>query len=172
MKFLPEGSMSEKDTDLQLTPMIDVVFQLLIFFLIGTRFRIPEGELEAYLPEQGGLSESSAPDELKPIIITLRVSQGGAKAEPSVLLDNANILDRVLTSGMSNKMGWLERKMREYGKDKDTRENTTVIIESEPHVAYKWVIRALNICRKAKFKLVNFALSKRGTLAEAGKQKP
>ena len=36
---------------LNLTPMIDVIFQLLIFFMVATAFLDPERELEVELPE-------------------------------------------------------------------------------------------------------------------------
>ncbi|HUS57215.1 MAG TPA: biopolymer transporter ExbD [Planctomycetota bacterium] len=40
--------------ELQMTSMIDVTFLLLIFFLLGTRFKEPQGRLNAYLPKERG----------------------------------------------------------------------------------------------------------------------
>jgi biopolymer transport protein ExbD len=36
-----------------LTPMIDIIFQLLIFFMCATKFRLLEGKLASYLPNRG-----------------------------------------------------------------------------------------------------------------------
>ena len=43
-----------KDGEPGMTPMIDVVFLLLIFFMCASKFRIPEGALRAYLPKDSG----------------------------------------------------------------------------------------------------------------------
>ena len=47
------------EVDLDLTPMIDIVFQLLIFFMCATKFRTPEGLIEAYLPKNRGQSSGT-----------------------------------------------------------------------------------------------------------------
>ena len=45
---------SDNKTELQMTPMIDVVFLLLIFFMCATKFKIPEASLDAFLPRDRG----------------------------------------------------------------------------------------------------------------------
>ena len=42
-----------------LTPMIDVVFQLLIFFILCTRFREPQESLDVELPKTDGLEQNT-----------------------------------------------------------------------------------------------------------------
>lgn len=164
MNFVPEG-MEENDTDLELTPMIDVVFQLLIFFLVGTKFRVPEGELEAYLPHKGGASgRAEIPDDLREIRITLLVSEAGSRAEPLVRVDDT----RPGVEIEGGRMAWLEQRISLLAQDRETRENVPIIIEVEPHLAYKWVIRTLNICRRAGFTEVSFAASKRNAPPPTG----
>ena len=163
MRFVPEG-VEENDTELQLTPMIDVVFQLLIFFLVGTKFRVPEGELEAYLPHKGGASGRADIKELREIRITLLVSRGGSRAEPLVRIDDTRPGAQVA----GGRMAWLEQRINQLAQDRETRENVPVIIEVEPHLVYKWVIRTLNICRRAGFTEVSFAASKRNAPPPTG----
>lgn len=56
-------SASEELPSINLTPMIDVVFLLIIFFMVGTQFTQPEREIALKLPGVGGLSAMvSAPD--------------------------------------------------------------------------------------------------------------
>ncbi len=50
----------EDEPVLNLTPMIDVVFQLLIFFMVATTFLDPEKEIGIELPEA---ASGEAPDE-------------------------------------------------------------------------------------------------------------
>lgn len=163
---------SSKDTDLQLTPMIDVVFQLLIFFLIGTKFRVPEGELEAYLPRDEGPPTALHKPlvDIKEVRITLRVSQRGAvdpDAPPNVLLDNTASPGIVEGGGMA----WLRARLTDISNnDRTALEKLPVVIEAEPHLAYRWVIETLDICRGIGFRQVNFAASKRNAPLPSGAQ--
>lgn len=50
---------------LELTPLIDVVFLLLLFFMLATSFADPEREIPVDLPEAASSAEpEQAPDEL------------------------------------------------------------------------------------------------------------
>jgi hypothetical protein len=52
-----------------LTPMIDVTFQLLIFFLLCTRFTTPQGGFDAELPNKHGLDPTLAEVPGEPLTI-------------------------------------------------------------------------------------------------------
>ena len=65
VKPVPRGP-----ADLNMTPMIDVVFLLLIFFIVSTEFRTIEGLLPTNLPRQQGVS---AADPLEPPLPPLRI---------------------------------------------------------------------------------------------------
>jgi biopolymer transport protein ExbD len=159
MMFSKKGKKSE-NVELKMTAMIDVVFQLLIFFLVGTKFRVPEGELEAYLPEEGApTNQTRRLEEVDEIRVSLLVSHRGATGEPRVLIDNK----RVQPGSRFGKspMAWLESELFRLGKSKAMRDEVPIIISAEPDLSYKWVIATLNTCRKARFKKVNFAASAR-----------
>ena len=52
---------------MDMTPMIDIVFQLLIFFLLAAKFIAFEGQLSSYLPKDRGLQAAFSkiePDEV------------------------------------------------------------------------------------------------------------
>jgi biopolymer transport protein ExbD len=52
------------DSSVNLTPMIDVVFLLLIFFMVGSHFGDPEGRIDVSVPGVGELrSMTREPDE-------------------------------------------------------------------------------------------------------------
>ena len=56
-----------EESELDMTPMIDIVFQLLIFFLLSAKFISLEGQLSSYLPKDRGLQASFSkiePDEV------------------------------------------------------------------------------------------------------------
>ncbi len=53
-----------EDVSINLTPMIDIVFLLVFFFMVGSRFGEPEGRIEVSVPGVGELqSLTRTPDE-------------------------------------------------------------------------------------------------------------
>ena len=62
----------EEDIQFQMAPMIDVVFLLLIFFLIATTFLNPETQLRTDLPQK----EQIETDEPPPKQFTVLVAKG------------------------------------------------------------------------------------------------
>jgi len=46
--------------ELEMTPMIDVTFLLLIFFMCTLKFKTLEGKLAAYLPKDVGVNQADA----------------------------------------------------------------------------------------------------------------
>ena len=85
-----------EDTDsdelvINLTPLIDVVFLLLIFFMVTTTFLDPEREIEVELPTaQSGGEPERTPDE-----IVLTVNEDGSIAYRDEILQREGLL-RVL----------------------------------------------------------------------------
>jgi biopolymer transport protein ExbD len=74
--------LAESECELEMTPMIDVTFLLLIFFVCTLRFKTLEGKLQAYLPKDVGVNMSKAePKERVEIMITV-VSEG-KKVDPN-----------------------------------------------------------------------------------------
>lgn len=73
------------EPQLELTPLIDVVFQLLVFFMIATSFREPESALGVELPA----AASSAARPLEPLVIDVlrdgRVRIGARELAPQEL---------------------------------------------------------------------------------------
>jgi len=67
-----------------MTPMIDVTFLLLIFFIVTLKFKVLEGRLDAALPKDRGTSTSQA-EEVEKIDVLLVV------AEPGTLIDDKKI---------------------------------------------------------------------------------
>ena len=62
--------------ELQLTPMIDIVFQLLVFFLCATKFPEPEGVLRSWLPKDKGQSTTIPDIDPGSVRLILRMAEG------------------------------------------------------------------------------------------------
>lgn len=61
------------ELEINMTPMIDVVFMLLIFFMVATTFLDPEKEMDVRLPE----AESGSESEVDPDKIVINVDESG-----------------------------------------------------------------------------------------------
>lgn len=68
-----------EEPELNLTPMIDIVFLLIIFFMVGTQFTEPEEQFQVELPTSGAVQPlTKGPDAL---VVSVardgRISMGG-----------------------------------------------------------------------------------------------
>ena len=70
--------LAREKVELELTPMIDVTFLLLIFFLCTLKFKTLEGKLAAYLPKDVGVNPSQV-EPREAIDLRLRVALPGTK---------------------------------------------------------------------------------------------
>ncbi|MAG31570.1 MAG: hypothetical protein CL908_11850 [Deltaproteobacteria bacterium] len=63
----------KEEVRLELTPMIDVTFLILIFFMCTLKFKTLEGKLVSYLPTDKGLSAAKAEIEFEDAEIILKI---------------------------------------------------------------------------------------------------
>jgi len=113
---------------LNLTPMIDVVFQLLIFFLVATRFaEEEERELDLVLPQA---SEAMA-----------RI------AKPKEMFISVDREGRILLGGKQTTAADLLVHLRQAQADNPGRQ--TVIIRGDERADLKHVVAVMNVCAKA-----------------------
>ena len=63
-------STSEELPAVNLTPMIDVVFLLIVFFMVGTQFTEKERQIGVKLPGAGELKAMVAPPDRREIIVS------------------------------------------------------------------------------------------------------
>jgi biopolymer transport protein ExbD len=61
-----------EEVPMELTPMIDVVFLLLIFFIVTIKFKVLEGKLETELPKDVGVNSSPVDELLEKIEIDIQ----------------------------------------------------------------------------------------------------
>lgn len=143
------GHEGEK-AELKMTPMIDVVFLLLIFFMCATKFKSLEGKLETFLPQDEGLidDEKDRPPPLEEIRIGLSTDADG---EGCVLTLNR----RHCAGGFQELLAHLRNHYR-------VQPATPVKIDSQRDVLFRYVVRALNDTRKAGFTKIRFAGAPQG----------
>lgn len=76
------SDIAEEEIEMEMTPMIDVTFLLLIFFMLTIKFKTLEGKLSAYLPKDVGVNTSEAVPKEK-IEISIKVLKEGTRLNVS-----------------------------------------------------------------------------------------
>ena len=115
------------DVTINLTPMIDVVFLLIIFFMVATTFVREEKEIDLDLPEAASASPlENLPDEV--VINIMRTGQ--IKVAGRVVSEEA--LGRYL----------------EEARARNPRQS--VIIRGDRGTRYEHVVRVVGICHQAE----------------------
>jgi biopolymer transport protein ExbD len=111
---------------INLTPMIDVVFQLLLFFLIATRFAEEERELDVVLPQAS---------EAKPLI-----------AKTNLLFVNIDREGRYFLNRQQVDLAVLETTLRQAAANNPGRR--TVEVRADKRCAWEHVAAVVNLCTK------------------------
>ena len=76
MKF---HTRQREEIPLQMTPMIDIVFQLMVFFVFTFKIVLPEGDFSIRMPS-AQQSTASTPSESPMLKVRLRAGEGGELA--------------------------------------------------------------------------------------------
>ena len=135
----------EAACDFNMTPMIDCTFQLLIFFLLGARFSLPDARFDTYLPRRG--APPPRPDlEAEDVRISMRCRAAG---EPDVLIELGEQRARGAKL-LLEREGFLKRLRAE-------RPDVGVVIAAEGAVKFDWIVKALNAASRAGYERISFA---------------
>ena len=112
---------------LELTPMIDVVFLLMIFFLVASKLDEADRSIDVILPQ----ASAAKPLTSKPREFVINIDREGnyfAGARP-VRLDD------------------LQQLLRQSAADNPQRQ--TVIVRADENTAHKFVVGAMDACVQA-----------------------
>ncbi len=142
----PRKQRSKPKAKLQppLTPMIDVTFLLLLYFLLTSTFRENEGQIPGSLPARGAISARQI-TPLKPIRISL-IPRGPYNDKVIYQVDNMTPL---------NSPDELYKVL--VGRKKAVRSNEVpVLIQVQPEVRWQYALEARNAVSRARFKNTSF----------------
>jgi len=141
----PSRRGSEPHMSLNLAPMIDVTFLLLIFFLLTTTFQRAEGVLGANLPRDRGRPVVALP--ITPIVVRLE-STGPAASDFALRIDDF----AAQPASFSELSGFLVDIRRNEGFDEDT----PVIIVVSPDAPWELVVECWNAAVRARCRNIAF----------------
>lgn len=128
-------SQRHSETEINITPLIDVVFLLLIFFMVSTTFE-RESEIRITLPEA---SEEQA--EAKPDFILVRID-----AQGQIYIDDDPLLN--------NRVSTIHAALQEQARGVT---DLPVIIRADAQVSHQMVIKVMDAARRSGLVNVTFA---------------
>ncbi|MBV1914751.1 MAG: biopolymer transporter ExbD [Pseudomonadales bacterium] len=139
LKFLRHSS--EREMAVSMTPLIDVVFLLMVFFLMTINFEKPEEVLAHRLPQLGN----------------------EASDDPSKDWEKVELKLEIIRESGQLKLQLQERTLENYddllGYLTELPEDITIIIEAADDVPYKHIIGVYNSCLKANKTDIVFSFS-------------
>jgi len=136
MRFRPP--IEAERAGLQLAPMIDIVFLLLIFFIVTYNYAHFETTLEVQVPVAQEGQEPS-PRSVGEIILNVRTD--GAIILEGQIISDPDLLAR------------LQRIKNVYG-------DVAIILRGDESTNFKNIVRVLDICARAQIFNVSFATSR------------
>ena len=144
MKQAPEQA--ESNPGFQIAPMIDVVFVIMLFFMVMAGAVKVEHELKTTLPGNAETSnETELPDE-----VTIGISETG---EITLNEDPVGASGDKLLENLSNQM----KPLGEAAEQSKTK--LLITVQAEENARYERVINVLDCLAKANITNVTFAVS-------------
>lgn len=138
-------------SDINMTPMLDVVFLLLIFFVLTASFNVGEGILPADLPS--GEAEANADDEPPPQPVEITLRSRGRGEMPAIDLGGAGSLGSFLE--LSDRLSQLQRS--EENPTAPFSAEDPIIIRSDSEIPWAHLVNAFNAAFRARYTNINFA---------------
>ena len=129
------GSDRKEELDVNITPLIDVVFLLLIFFMVSTTFE-RESEIEIMLPQAA--ANAVPTDEF--------VMQVTIDAEGTYYVNGKRVVN--------SKIETLKKAMKEVAGD---RKDPPIILSADAQTPHQAVITVMDAARQLGFVHLNFA---------------
>jgi biopolymer transport protein ExbD len=148
--------------EMNMTPIIDVTFNLLIFFMCQIKFKQLEGKLDSYLPTDRGAMTTQMKEMLEDISIRLSV-----KGENTIIAVNGKAVATLPVPRPNADGKWqvaekpptlpeLERMVKMLH---DKQPDVAAIVEPDRNVPTGHVVAVVDACLAVNHNKINFAMA-------------
>jgi len=144
---------SQRTFVMDMTPMIDCTFNLLIFFLCNINFKLLEGKIPAYLPKDVGVNATPIDTQLEKIEIHIYRGKTAIDKTTDWTWDEKQIEIRV----QGKKMAGLKEFHDTIKKVHDANKEAKATFYPGPGTLYIDAVKVINECLRAKFTDITFA---------------
>ena len=127
---------NNEDVSLDMTPMIDVVFQLIIFFVVTLKMTDDKDTSIKLADGRNGIVLTQ--DELPPSQLTIDVAKSGRVSMSNITMSDAMVMDAV------------KKRVRAYGTD------FPCMIRADKETPHMHVAKVMNLCAAAGMWKVSF----------------
>lgn len=139
-----------EDVGFQIAPMIDVVFVIMLFFMVKVGARQTETEIKSKLP--GSAETSTSVTGLEPLEESIMIDQDGVISHNDEILDPGSVKDGDLAQ-LKDRM----KRLAEQGKADKTP--VIVTVSTQPDTKYSRVVNVLNSLQYAGITNMTFTVS-------------
>jgi biopolymer transport protein ExbD len=143
------GDDGENPVNINITPLVDIIFCLCVFFMVSFKFKQLEGKFDSWLPKGKGTVGSV---QVEGILDEVRVAMYWDEASQRTIrqLGNRRIqtdeeLAQLIAEGHA---AWVRMN----------KPDTPVTIDAEARVPWNDVIVVMNLCKKNRIDKIEFAL--------------
>jgi biopolymer transport protein ExbD len=143
------GDEGENPVAINVTPLVDVIFCLCVFFMISFKFKQLEGKFDSWLPKGKGTAGSvqveGILDEVRVAMFWDEVNQRVVRQLGTRRVDSDDELSNLIKEGHD---AWVRMN----------KPDTPVTIDAEARVPWDAVITVMNLCKQNKIDKIEFAL--------------
>lgn len=139
-----------EDVGFQIAPMIDVVFVIMLFFMVKVGARQTETEIKSKLP--GSAETATNVTGLESLEETIVIDENGQISHNDEMLDAGSVKDGDLVQ-LKERM----KRLAEQGKADKTE--VVVTVSTQPDTKYSRVVDVLNALQYAGIKNMTFSVS-------------
>ena len=133
---------------LPVTPMVDLVFNLLLFFVVATRFAEPERQMPVLLPEAAAAEQRPLTAKTQEVVITIN-------EKGQYYIGNTEYTRQQLFVDLD------ARRQASAG-------HISVSIRADKRCQWQDVVAAMDLCRKAKIRKYDVDVKTRDARKAAG----
>ena len=139
-----------EDVGFQIAPMIDVVFVIMLFFMVKVGARQTETEIKSKLP--GSAETSTSVEGLEPLEESIMIDQDGVISHNGEILEAGSVKDGDLVQ-LKDRM----KRLAEQGRADKTP--VIVTVSTQPDTKYSRVVNVLNSLQYAGITNMTFTVS-------------
>ncbi len=143
------GESDENPVNINVTPLVDVIFCLCVFFMISFKFKQLEGKFDSWLPKGKGATGSvqieGILDEVRVAMFWDEVNKRTVRQLGTRRVDSDEELSDLIKAGHD---AWVRMN----------KPDTPVTIDAEARVPWEAVITVMNLCKKNRIDKIEFAL--------------
>lgn len=124
-----------------MTPLIDVVFQLLIFFMLSSTF-VVQSAIPVELPEKSG--GDPVPLEVRDIVVSIQADGGGADGLGTIFLEETPVDLEQLAATL--------KELGQRPEYRNAQRQALVLIRADGRVSTQRIIDVMEACQEAEFR--------------------